>query len=85
MPVLIPIPMKISFTIKKIKSAVRKLKNNKIHEKGKIFSELIKSAPDIAYEQIAKMYSNIAETGEYRNEITHGTLKPLLHAKSWTL
>lgn len=59
--------------------------NNKIPGKVKISAELIKSAPDIAYEQIAKMYSNVAKTGEYRNEITHDTLKPLLHAKSWTL
>ena len=62
MSVLIPMPMKIPFTIKEIKSAwaVRKLKNNKIPGKVKISAELIKSAPDIAYEQIGTMYNNVA-------------------------
>lgn len=74
MSILIPIPMKIPFIIKWIKSAVRKLKKNKIPGKDKITAKLIKSTPDIAYQQITKMY--IAETGEYRNEIAHSTQKP---------
>ena len=35
------------------------------------------SASDILYEQIAKIYCNIFETGEHLNEITRVILRPL--------
>ena len=39
--------------------------------------ELIKYSPEVVYEKIADMYNNIAATGKYPNEITHGILRTL--------
>ena len=39
--------------------------------------ELIKYAPDKIHEQIAKIYNNMAETGDIPKEVTYGILKPL--------
>ena len=72
---LILTPTEIPFIINKRKYSVRKLKNNKNLGKDEIFAEPIKTALGMAYEQIAKIYGNIAETGEHPNEITHD--KPL--------
>lgn len=74
-PFLILATMKISFAKNEIK-AVIKLKSNKNPGKDEI-SKLMNSASDILYEQIAKVYCNIFETGEHLNEITLVILKPL--------
>ena len=74
-PFLILATMKISFTKNEIK-AVIKLKSNKNPGKDEI-SKLMNSASDILYEQIAKVYCNIFETGEHLNEITLVILRPL--------
>ena len=71
MPDFIPTPVKILFTINEVKSAVRKLKSSQSPGKDEI------SAPDIVYEQIAKIYNNIAGTGEHSNEITDGIVRSL--------
>ena len=39
--------------------------------------ELIKYAPDKIHEQIAKIHSNMAETGDIPKEVMYGILKPL--------
>ena len=52
MPDLIPTPIKIPFTTNDIKSAYRKLMNNKSPGKDEISAKLIKSAPDILYEPL---------------------------------
>ena len=70
-------PMKILFTANEMKSVVRKLKNNQSPGKDEISAELIKSATDIIYKQIAKIYNSIAGTGEHPNGIAHDILKPL--------
>ena len=75
MPDLIPTPMKIQLTTK-IKSAVQKLKNNKVLEKTNSLSSSKKSALDLSYGSIAKIHNNITETGENQNETTHGILRP---------
>ena len=77
MPDLILTTMKISFATNEIKSAVRKCKSNKNPGKDEIFVELINSAPDIVYEQIAKIYNSISENSEHLNEITHVILRLL--------
>ena len=74
-PFLILATMKISFAKNEIK-AVIKLKSNKNPGKDEI-SKLMNSASDILYEQIAKVYCNIFETGEHLNEIKLVILKPL--------
>ena len=74
-PFLILATMKISFAKNEIK-AVIKLKSNKNPGKDEI-SKLMNSASGILYEQIAKVYCNIFETGEHLNEITLVILKPL--------
>ena len=77
MPDLIPKTMKISFTANGIKSADRKLMNNKSPGKDGISAKLIKCAPDILHKQITKIYNNVAETGEHLNKITNDILRPL--------
>lgn len=77
MPDFILTPMKILFTANEMKSVVRKLKNNQSPGKDEISAELIKSATDIIYKQIAKIYNSIAGTGEHPNGIAHDILKPL--------
>lgn len=74
-PFLILATMKISFAKNEIKALI-KLKSNKNPGKDEI-SKLMNSASDILYEQIAKVYCNIFETGEHLNEITLVILKPL--------
>ena len=77
MPDLIPTPIKIPFTTNDIKSAYRKLMNNKSPGKDEISAKLIKSAPDILYEQITKIYNNVNETGQNLKKNTNDILRPL--------
>ena len=75
---MIPVTrMMILFTANEIQKAMAKMKPNKSLGCNKIPVELIKYAPDRVRKQIAKIYNNMAETGDIPKEVTHGTLKPL--------
>ena len=69
--------MKIPFTANEIRKAITKMKPNKSTGRDEIPVELIKYAPDKIHEQIAKIYNNMAETGDIPKEFTYGIVKPL--------
>ena len=69
--------MATPFTANEIRKAIAKMKPNKSPGCDEIPVELIKYAPDRINEQIAKMYNNMAETGDIPKEVTYGILKPL--------
>ena len=69
--------MTIPFTANEIRKAIAKMKPNKSPGCDEIPVEFIKYAPDRIHEQIAKIYSNMAETGNIPKEVTYGILKPL--------
>ena len=69
--------MTIPFTANEIRKAIAKMKLNKSPGCDEIPVELVKYAPDRIHEQIAKIYSNMAETGNIPKEVTYGILKPL--------
>ena len=64
-----------------IRKAVWTLKNNKSPGMDQVNVELIKYSPEVVYEKIADMYNNIAATGKYPNEITHGILRTSTKAR----
>ena len=69
--------MTIPFTANEIRKAIVKLKPIKSPGCDEIPVKLIKYAPDRINEQIAKIYNNMAETGDIPKEVTYGILKPL--------
>ena len=69
--------MNIPFTLEEVKTATRKLKNNKSPGNDEISIELLKYAPNIIYDEISQIYNIIAETGEYPKELIQGLLCPL--------
>ena len=69
--------MKRPFTTEEIRIAVKSLKNGKSAGIDNLNSELIKYGPDIICEQIAEIFNETAETGEYPSEIKEGILIPL--------
>ena len=72
-----PTQMTILFTANEIRKAIAKMKPNKTPGCEKTPVELIKYAPDRIHEQIAKIYKNMAETGDIPKEVTYGILKSL--------
>ena len=74
---VLPTPMSTLFTSSKIRKAVWTLKNNKSPGMDQINVELIKYSPEVVYEKIADIYSNITATGKHTNEIAHGILRAL--------
>ena len=76
-PTIIPREMTIPFTTDEIKTAVRKMKNNKSPGIDNVNVELIKFSPDIVYQQMADIYNEISRTGNHPKELTHGILCPL--------
>ena len=69
--------MTIPFTGNEIRKVIPKMKPNKSPGCDEIPVELIEYAPDRIHQQIAKIYNNIAETGEIPKEVTYDILKPL--------
>ena len=69
--------MTIPFTTSEIRKAIAKMKPNESPGCDEIPVELIKYAPDRIHERIAKIYNNMAETGDIPKEVTYDILKPL--------
>ena len=66
------------FNTDEVKQAIKKLKNNKSPGSDGITAEQLKHAPNIVSEKIADIFNNLAETGNYPDEIKLGILVPLL-------
>ena len=69
--------MTIPFTTSEIRKAIAKMKPNESPGCDEIPVKLIKYAPDRIHERIAKIYNNMAETGDIPKEVTYDILKPL--------
>ena len=63
--------MAIPFTANEIRKVIAKMKLNKCPGCGEIPVELIKYAPDRIHEQIAKIYKNMAETKEQKQNMAY--------------
>lgn len=72
-----PEKMKTPFSTDEIKNAVRKLKTNKSPGSDEITAEELKNCPEKIYNEIAKIFNKMAETGKYPEEIKLGILIPL--------
>ena len=70
-----PTGMTIPFTAAEIRKAIAKMKPNESPGCDEIPVELIKYEPDKIHEQIAKIYNNMAETGDIPKEVTYCILK----------
>ena len=68
-------PMRDSFTSDGVQKAVNKLKNSKSAGIDNI--KMLKNAPETIIVEIAEILNNIAETGNYPNEITEGVITAL--------
>src|SRR5579872_100104 len=68
--------MTVPFTANEIKTAVKKLKNNKSPGPDNIVSEMLKNSPEIAYNNIAQIFNYIAETGDVPEDLYMGILTP---------
>ena len=75
-----PQPMKTPFTTKEVQEAVKTMKNNKSPGCDEVYVELIKYAPTVIHENIAKICNIIAESGKYPKELIHGLLCALQKA-----
>ncbi len=76
-PIIKPEKLKEPITTQEIKSAIKKLKNNKSPGCDDVQAELIKHSPEIVQQHIANILNKAAETGEYPNELKLGQLIPL--------
>ena len=76
-PVLTPTKLTTPFTGKEIRRAILKLKNNKSPGIDDVTSEQLKHCPGMIDDEIAKIFNDMCETGEYPNEIIQGVLCPL--------
>ena len=65
-----PQPMQQPFTSEEVKTAANRLKNNKSAGIDDITAEHLKHAPQEVYQEIADIFNNIAETGEFPLELT---------------
>ena len=74
--------MTIPFTTSEIRKAIAKMKPNESPGCDEIPVKLIKYAPDRIHERIAKIYNNMAETGDIPKEVTYGILN---HFKNQTM
>ena len=59
------------------RAAAMKLKNNKSPGSDNIIAEMVRSSPDIAYQNIAKIFNHIAETCKAYEDLYAGILVPL--------
>ena len=69
-----PTPMSIPFTVEEIRSAIRRLKNNKSPGSDGLVVELLKCAPEEIYQLIADIYNEMAATGDHPKELIEGLL-----------
>ena len=65
------------FTAEEIKTAAKKLKNNKATGRDGVHAEFIKHGSNEIYEQIANLLNMTSETGQYPEEIRRGILNPI--------
>ena len=72
-----PTPMINPFTKEEISNAIYKLKNNKSAGKDGVKAEMLKNSPDIIFEEITKIFNEIAQTGTYPKELVQGTITAL--------
>ena len=72
-----PAEMRLPFTEKEIKSAVKSLKNNRSPGIDEITAEHLKNGPDLVYEKIATLLNHTAATGDFPKELNCGVLIPL--------
>ena len=72
-----PKEMKVPFTGEEIGDAAKKLKNGKSAGPDEIQLELIKYAPPLVFDQIAKIYNDVAKEGDSVIELKLGLLRPL--------
>ena len=73
----IPRQMTRPFTTEEITKAVKKMKNGKSAGVDNLNSEYIKYAPEIIHSEIASIFNEMAQTGNYPDEINLGVLTPL--------
>ena len=69
--------MEKPFTVEEIKGAIKSLKNGKSAGIDNVYGELLKYGPDTISNEIAKIFNEISESGQYPNEIKGGILVPL--------
>ena len=72
-----PTPMKTPFNKLEIEKAAKSLKNGKASGCDNLHAECIKYAPQIIYEEIAKIFNEVAEHGTEITELTLGMMTPL--------
>ncbi len=72
-----PTEMRTPFNSLEIKTAVKKLKNNKSPGIDEICAEMVKYSPEVVHRRIAEVYNEMARTGEVPQEIIEGILVPL--------
>ena len=65
------------FAANEMQKAIAKMNSNKSSSCDEIPVQPVKYAQDRIHEQIAKIYNNMAETGDIPNKVTYGALKPL--------
>ena len=76
-PDLSPEPMKEPFTAIETKKAALKAKNNTSPGIDNTHIEMIKYGPMEVFEEISKIYNEIAATGNYPVELTQGIISPI--------
>ena len=77
LPNIPPTRMSVPFTATDIEKAVKKLKDNKSAGIDQLRPEQLKKGPSNVYDEIAKIFNIMAETGEHPKEIKTGVLVPL--------
>ena len=74
---ILPKKMKRPFTAKEIKDAIKSLKNGKSAGIDNVYGEMLKYGPDAISSEIAEIFNEISESGQYPSEIKEGILIPL--------
>ena len=69
--------MTAPFTAEEIAKIAKSLSNGKSAERDCLNDEYIKYSPEIIHEEIAKIYTTIAVTGDHMNKFKIGILSPL--------
>ena len=73
-----PKEMSTPFTAEEIRDSTKGMKNGKAAGPDDLKPELIKYAPELTHDEIAKIINEIAKTGEHPEEINLGILSPII-------